>query len=248
MCGDVTASAAVSLGDLFFGRWPGPDAVRSASGVATIAGVGSHDGGGASVGSAAAILPLPKAPEKPLEAQVRKDSRQAMVCMGWLGPAVGAREYAAMKVLNTILGGGMASRYFLNIRNKESLAYVAQSYFPTRMLGGAVVAVVGTTPEKTARVRELVLAEAAKIVAEGVSSEEIDRAKAYLVGSFAMDRETGVARAQYLSWFELIGVGYRYEVDYPAQILAVTADEVKAVAAKYLVPDRVVTAITGPKQ
>jgi zinc protease len=176
----------------------------------------------------------------------KKNKSQAMICFGWLGPSIGSPDYAPMKVLNSILGGGMSARYFMNIRNKASLAYAANSVFPSRIDGGALAAIVGTDPKYVEKVRELILGEIKDILENGVSNEELDRSISFVSGQFALDHGICIKQAHYLSWFESIGVGFEYDGKYPKEVKAVKAEDIKRVAVKYLNPAAGLMAVTGP--
>ncbi len=176
-----------------------------------------------------------------------REKAQAMMCLGWLGPRIGNPDYAPMKVLNAILGGGMSARFFMKIRNKSSLAYAVQGVFPSRMDGGAFCAVIGTDPGKVEKVKEIILGEISDIAANGIPPEELDRAVSYVSGQFALDHGACLKIANYLAWFERIGVGYGYDRKYLQEVKAVTVEDIKRVARLYLSPKNALLAVTGPK-
>ncbi|HNV71358.1 MAG TPA: insulinase family protein, partial [Candidatus Ozemobacteraceae bacterium] len=175
-----------------------------------------------------------------------REKKQAFVCLGWLGPKIGHPDYIKVKILNAILGGGMSARYFMNIRNKQSLAYAVTSLFPSRMFGGALLAAIGTDPGMIDKVRDAVLHESEDIIKNGVSAEELARAIAYETGKFALDHDSCSKNASYLAWFESIGAGYQYDDTYLQEAKTVTAEDVKQMAVKYLGQNRALMAVTGP--
>lgn len=189
---------------------------------------------------------LPRKPEGIVLAADKKKKAQAMICLGWLGPVLSHSDFFPMKVLNSILGGGMSARYFMNIRNKASLAYAVQSVFPSRLDGGALCAIIGTSPDKADQARDLVLKEIQDIIDHPVGQEELDRAISYITGQFALEHGTCLKYAHYLSWFENIGVGFRFDSQFIRKIQGVTREDIQRVASTYLSAQNYVQAVTGP--
>jgi zinc protease len=190
-------------------------------------------------------LSIPVAPGEAKSVIDRKEREQVMLCLGWLGPAIGHADFEGMKVLNAVLGGGMSARYFTKIRNQKGLAYAASGVFPSRMDGGPLCAIIGTDPGSVEKVRDLVLAEVAAIRDQGISQEELDRAISFVTGQFALEHGTCLKAASYLSWFETIGVGFDYDQKYLDRVRAVTADDIRRLAGIYLHPGKSLLAVTG---
>lgn len=188
----------------------------------------------------------PEAPQAPLRAEDYRDRQQAMVCLGWLGPRFDHPDYAAMKVLSAVLGGGMSARLFRKVRNEASLAYAVHSLFPTRMDGGPLCAVIGTNPASVERVIEMVSAEIADLAKNGLGSSELERAEAFVSGQFALDLAACLRQSHFYAWFEAIGAGYQFLQTYPEAVRRVTAADVQRAAATWLQPGRSVIAITRP--
>lgn len=167
---------------------------------------------------------------------IEQAAQQAHVLMGSLAPGVPDADYAAVKVLGTVLGGGLAGRLFVELRDRQALAYTVSAFFDPVRGPGAFVVYMGTAPENAARAEQALAREIERIRAERVSDAELRRAKAYLLGTFAMDRRTNARQAFYLAFFEVLGVGYDFPVRYRAAVEAVTADDLLRVARAYLHP------------
>ena len=182
------------------------------------------------------------------EVRDNKEKNQAFVCFGWQAPRIGDPEYSRMKVLNAVLGGGMSARFFMNIRNKNSLAYAVNAMFPSRVHGGAMVAAIGTDPKAVAQVRDAVVKEVLDIAKNGVPAVELSRAIAYVSGQFALDHDTCLKNSSYMAWFETIGLGFAYDDQYLKEVKTVTSEELKTLAAKYLIPEKAILAVTGPAE
>ena len=100
------------------------------------------------------------------------------------------RRSSAVKVLTTVLGGGMAGRLFAELRDKQALAYTASAFFDPVRDPGALIVYLGTAPDNAARTEEALRKEIERIRSEPVGAEELQRAKGYLLGNYEMDRRT----------------------------------------------------------
>jgi len=165
---------------------------------------------------------------------VAQPAQQTQILVGGLAPSLDHPDHAAVKVLSTILGGGMAGRLFVELRDKSALAYTAASFYDPVHEPGALVLYLGTAPENAAKAEQALLAEVRKIREVPVSPEELSRAKGYLLGRYAMDRRTNERLAWYLSFYEVEGVGRAYPERYRRQVEAVTVADVQRAARTYL--------------
>jgi predicted Zn-dependent peptidase len=186
--------------------------------------------GGAATADATLRPPTPA----PARTIIEQPAQQAQILVGGLGPAVADRDYAPVKVLATILGGGMAGRLFAELRDRQALAYSASAYFDPQREPGAFILHLGTAPDNVARAERALMQEVDRIRVERVGADELGRAKAYLLGSFVMDRRTNARQASSLAQFEVLGIGVEFPARYRAAVEAVTADDVLRVAKQYL--------------
>ena len=177
--------------------------------------------------------PRPPAPAPWREARVVPGA-QAQILMGALAPSLTDADYPAVKVLANVLGGGMAGRFFSELRDKQGLAYTTAAQYPARVDTGYFVAQLGTAPENVARAEAALRAQLERVQRERVSAEELRVAKAYVLGNLAMDRRTNARQAWYLAAYEESGVGYEFLDRYAAAVRAVTAADVQRVAQRYL--------------
>lgn len=189
-------------------------------------------------GIPAGRVPEPAAPgPPPAEASrvsVRVQGAQAQVLMGAVGPGFTEEDHAALRVLATVLGGGLASRFFSELRDKQGLAYTTSAQYPMRLRPGPFYAFLGTDPANVERAEAALRAQLERVQREPVSDEELRVAKAFLLGVLAMDRRTNARQAWYLANYELAGVGYDYFDRYRVKIDEVTAADVQRVARRYL--------------
>ena len=171
---------------------------------------------------------------------IERPGQQAQVLVGAVGPGVADADYAAVKVLAVLLGGGMGGRLFAALREKRGLAYSVGVVNPSRRAGGYVVGHIGTESRNASAAEAGVLQEIERVRGEDATEEELARAKAYLLGTLAMDRRTNAREAGYLAFFEGAGVGWDFPGRYARAVEAVTTDDVRRVATRYLPAPRIV--------
>lgn len=196
-------------------------------------------------GEAAAPSPVTAATAE--RAIVIHPAAQAQVLAGVLAPPMDHPDYAAVKVLSTALGGGMAGRLFSELRDKQGLAYSTGAFYPSRAGRGMLVAYLGTAPGNVEKAEEGMKAEIARLGRERLRAEEVSRAKAYLLGQFALDRRTNARLAWYQAFFDAAGVGHDFAERYARAVEAVSADDLQRVARAYLAAPTVVTLRPPPR-
>ena len=194
-------------------------------------------------GPAPAAPPPPERPVRPRQHETSL-TQQAHVLLGYLAPPVAAPDHVALKVANGVLGGGMSSRLFRTLRDEEGLAYSVGSTYPTRRGAGRVVLHIGTAPESVAAAEAGLRREVARLAGEPVPEDELERTKAYLSGSFVLDRRTNGRQCFYLAFYEVMGVGAEYVMHYPTLLEAVGATDVLRAASRHLVESAAV--VVGP--
>jgi zinc protease len=201
-------------------------------------------------GMPAGPVPVASPPAPPATAAWRETrvvpGAQAQILMGTLAPALTDPDYPAVKVLGTVLGGGMAGRFFSELRDKEGLAYTTASQYPARVDRSYFLAQLGTAPENAGRAEAALRSQLERVQRERVSDEELRVGKAYLLGNLAMDRRTNARQAWYLAAYEESGVGYEFLDRYVVAVRAVTAADVQRVAQRYLALLRTVVVQPGP--
>lgn len=183
-------------------------------------------------GEAEPVLPAP-APALSREL-LERPTAQAQILFGYLAPPLNHADYPAVKVLNALLGGGMSSRLFVELRDKQGLAYVTGTIYPSRRDPSFFVAHIGTAPGNVARAEDGIRREVERVRQEPAFAEEVARARAYVLGTLAMDRRTNARQAWYMAFFEVTGAGEGFLDRYVAGVGAVTAEDVQRVARRYL--------------
>jgi zinc protease len=187
---------------------------------------------------------LPPARPAPGRFVVQAQAQQTQILVGGLAPALDHPDHAAVKVLSTILGGGMAGRLFVELRDRRALAYTAASYYEAVREPGVLVLYLGTAPDSSAQAEQGLMREVQKIRDEPVSAADLARAKGYLLGRYAMDRRTNERLAWYLAFYEVESVGRGYPDRFRQAVEAVTVADVQRVARTYLASPT--TLVLGP--
>ena len=162
------------------------------------------------------------------------DLKTAWLFYGWQTAGVNnTKDFVTLKVLNTMLGGGMSSRLFRNLREQDGLAYQLGSSYSSHVLGGSFMAYIGTSPEKLNYSKNKILSEIERLKMEFVSDSELADAKARLKGGFIIALETNSEKASVVGAFEASGLGYDFLPEYVKMIDEVTASDIIRVVNKY---------------
>lgn len=196
-------------------------------------------------GGAATETPRPAPANPGTRRVIEQAAQQAQILAGGIAPSLSHPDHAPVKVLSTILGGGMAGRLFVELRDKRGLAYTAASYYDPVRDPGALILYLGTAPENAAKAEEELRREIERIRTDPVRDDELHRAKGYLLGRYTMDRRTNERQAWYLAFYEQVGVGEDYPERYRKAVEAVTPADVRRVAKQYL--EKITTVVLRPR-
>ena len=163
-------------------------------------------------------------------AVVQRPIEQANILLGVEGLAATDPRRATLAVLNSVLGGGMSSRLFQEIREKRGLAYSVYSFSPSYSDAGLFGIYAGCSPSKVAQVADLMLSEFRALAESGVSAEELRRANGQLSGASALALEDSDTRMSRLGRAELT-MGEYVDLDESLRRLdLVTADGIRELA------------------
>lgn len=175
---------------------------------------------------------------------VERPAQQAQIIIGYLAPKLSGSDYAPVKVLSAVLGGGTGGRLFVELREKRGLAYSLGVVNASRAGPAAVVSYMRTSSQNIDEAESGLLREIERMKTEPPSSDDLARAKAYVLGTLALDRRTNARQAWYLAFFETLGAGWDFPERYAQTVEAVTAADVQVAATKYL--NRPTTVILHP--
>jgi len=176
---------------------------------------------------------------------IKRPVEQANIIMGC--PTIVATDDRrfVMSVLNAVLGGGMSSRLFQEVREKRGLVYSTYSFASSYADAGYFGMYAGCTPTKVRQVLELLGAELDKLAEGGISDEELRKAVGQLCGGIVLALEDTGSRMSRLGRAELVSGEYQDIDETLRQIKAVTAAEVQELARELAAAPRTVT-VVGP--
>ena len=161
---------------------------------------------------------------------VHRPIEQANILIGVPGLVATDPRRSTLAVLNSILGGGMSSRLFQEIRERRGLAYSVYSFSPSYSDAGVFGLYAGCSPAKAAKVVELMLGEFRRLASDGVTAEELRRAVGQLGGASALALEDSDTRMSRLGRSE-ITLGEFVDLDEALRRLSrVTEDQVRVLA------------------
>jgi len=175
----------------------------------------------------------------------KKALEQVQLCIGVPAHPIAHEKRHAGYILNTVLGGGMSSRLFQNIRERQGLAYSIYSDLNPYRDTGCLAVYAGTSLASAAKVVQSVVSEFRKLKSEPVPEEELRRAKAQLKGSLMLSLESSTSRMSNLARQEMYFDRY-YDLDeLIARIEAVTAEDLTALANEFFQTESVAVTALG---
>jgi predicted Zn-dependent peptidase len=182
----------------------------------------------------------------PIVLETKRDLEQVHLCLGVPSIPLADERRFAVAVLNNLLGGGMSSRLFQNIREKKGLAYAVFSELTPYSDAGMLSVYAGTSKETIGQVLDLTIAEFRSMKESPVSEEELLRAKNHLKGSLMLSLESTSSRMSNLARQELYFGRFSSLDEILASIEAVTREQVQALAQQFFQPDHIAATVLGP--
>jgi zinc protease len=185
--------------------------------------------------------PPPVPAEKPLkqvkEKTVKIPRAKAHLVVGFGGSTFKDEDRYPLAVLNNALAG-QGGRLFFQLRDKESLAYIVTSMFRPGMDPGLFAFYIACDASKIDQAVQSLFREIREARQNPLSDEELNRSKENLIGNHLINLQSSWSRAENTVLNTLYGLGYDYDKIYIKRLSEVKADQVLAVAKKYLDPDR----------
>ncbi len=185
--------------------------------------------------------------DAPIERRVASDKEQAHIAIGFAGTRIGETDRHALQVMSTILSG-QGGRLFLELRDRQSLAYSVTSMSVEGVDPGHIAFYIGTSPDKVDRARAGLYDQIARLVQDPVAAVELDRARRYLAGAHAIGLQRSGARAAAIGFSELYGLGRAAWKGHLAALLAVSAEDILAAAQRYLEVGHHVEVVLAPNE
>jgi len=175
----------------------------------------------------------------------KKALEQVQICLGVPAPRVTDESRFATSILNTVLGGGMSSRLFQNIREERGLAYSVYSDMSPYRDTGNLCVYAGTSAGKALEVVDLILAEFRNLKEIPIGAEELTRAKDQLKGNILLGLESSNARMANLARQEMYFHQFFSADEVIARIEAVDAGEVQTMAQRLFEPENIAVTLLG---
>ncbi len=181
----------------------------------------------------------------PIHLQTKRDLEQVHLCIGVPCIPLADERRFAVAVLNNLLGGGMSSRLFQNIREKQGLAYAVFSELTPYSDAGMLSVYAGTAKETLAQVLDMTIAEFRAMKESPVTDEELRRAKNHLKGSLMLSLESTSSRMSNLARQELYFHRFSTLDEILLSIEAVTQEQVQSLAQQFFQPEQIAVTVLG---
>lgn len=175
-----------------------------------------------------------------------KETEQMHIILGVPGLGQDDEDIYAMHIFNNILGGGLSSRLFQEIREQRGLAYSVYSYHSTYVDTGLFAVYAGTSPKNTTEVIECILKELNDIRQKGISSDELERTKAQIKGSLYLGLEAVSSRMSRLGKTELTYNRVLSPEEVVGKLEKVTLEDVLRVIGRLWQKDKISIMTLGP--
>jgi len=175
----------------------------------------------------------------------KKALEQVQICVGVPSHPIAHEKRHASYILNTLLGGGMSSRLFQNIRERQGLAYAIYSDLNPYRDTGCLSVYAGTSLQSAVKVVQCVVSEFRKLKAEQVPEEELRRSKDQLKGSLMLSLESSTARMSNLARQEMYFDRFFSMDELLQKIEAVTADELQHLANEFFHTESIAITVLG---
>ena len=223
--GDVTPASVMPMLEKAFGSWKGE-------------------------GMAPLVAEVPMAPQlKARQVYIvdKPDAPQTQIRIGWVGVPRSTADYAALEVLNTILGGSFTSRLNQNLREEHGYSYGASSVFDMRLSAGPFMAAAGVQSDKTGESVKEFFNELTRI-GTLVPEDELKKAKNYVALGFPGEFETTGDLARKLEELVVYNLPEDTFAKFVSSVTSVTAADLQKLAARYIQPDKMAVVVVGDRR
>jgi predicted Zn-dependent peptidase len=175
-----------------------------------------------------------------------KKTEQAHIEIACHGVSSQDPDRFALDLVSVILGEGMSSRLFLELREKRAICYEVHSYAAHYLDTGSFAVYAAVDPLRTVEAAQALLEELARVRTDGVTDEELDKAKELSKGRLLLRMEDTRAVSGWLGGQEMLNGHVRTPDEIVALVEAVTRDDIKRIVEGLLQPERLTMAIVGP--
>lgn len=192
-------------------------------------------------------LPVEESQSKPEILVRKKETEQVHIALGVRTISINNPDKHPLSVLSSILGAGMSSRLFHEVREKRGLAYYVRTSSDQYQDAGTLVSTAGVDPKRVDEAIKVIVSEYAKIASEkkGISDKELSKAKEYMKGHLVLELEDSRSVAGYYGSQEVLEDKIENPSEYLKKIDAINAEDVFAAANKYLINSTLNLAVIG---
>lgn len=190
-------------------------------------------------------VPEESAPPEPTQVFAFREREQAHVVLGFPGTTLNSPDRFGLEVLSHVLAG-QGGRLFEELRERRGLVYRISAFSLEGVDPGYFAVYLASSPDKLEEALQTVRTDLKKMVDEGISEQELDRAQRYLIGTHAIGLQRKGSLAAALAFHEAYGEGWDAYRKFPQRIRKVTRAEVLRLARKYLNFDHEVLAVVKP--
>jgi predicted Zn-dependent peptidase len=181
----------------------------------------------------------------PIHLEKKRDLEQVHLCVGVPSVPLGHEDRFGIAVLNNVLGGGMSSRLFQNIREKRGLAYAIFSELTPYSDAGMLTVYAGSAKETVGQILDLIVSEFRDLKESPVTEEELTRSKNHLKGSLMLSLESTSARMSNLARQELYFRRFYTLDEILASIEVVTREQLQKLAQQYFRTEDTAVTVLG---
>ena len=169
----------------------------------------------------------------------------AWILLGWQTDGVlNEKDCATLQIIDAILGTGMSSRLFKDLREQQGLAYQLGTSFSPNVLKGSFMLYIGTNPANLEKAKTGLFNEIQRLKTEYVGDQELKDAKEKLLGNYVIGLETNLDKASNIGWYEASTRGYEYKDKYEKLINSITDSDIIETANKYFTNNYIMSIVT----
>lgn len=180
----------------------------------------------------------------PQTLQKEKKTEQVHLCLGYEGIAIDDQKIPSLMLVNSVLGGGMSSYLFQEIREKRGLAYSIFSYHSTYLDSGMLVIYAGTTKEQLTLLEETIYSTIGQLIEKGLTDKELQNSKAQLKGNIMLGLESTNSRMSRNGRNELLLKKHKSLDEVTSEIDQVDQSMIQDIITQIFTPDHAKAIIT----
>jgi zinc protease len=191
--------------------------------------------------------PVPEPLRESVTVKEEKDKTQSVLMVGYRGTDLFSPDRYALELIDEA-SSDLGSRFFVRIREQMGLAYYVGSTQMQGLVPGLFAFYLGTDPQKIVPVQTALLDEIGRLASEGLTNQELLRAKKKLIGQQQIANQSNDSFGHAAALDELYGLGFDHYKSLEREVEAVTLEDVKRVAAKYFLDQPYVLAVVHPSE